>query len=103
MSSVLKKADKLSLSLISFLFQCVFQTAVENGSDVVADILLERGARIDILTPNHQTLLHLAVSPKVNNPVMLEMLLERGLDVNAQNSYGETPLMQAARSSSLGK
>lgn len=50
--------------------------------------------RIVIIKPTGQTVLHRAASQE--NVEMLELLLDRSVDVNAQTIIGRTPLMEAA-------
>ncbi|MFZ4762866.1 MAG: ankyrin repeat domain-containing protein [Alphaproteobacteria bacterium] len=50
-------------------------------------LLIQRGAPVEFIDSNQNTALHL-----VEDPEIIGLLAERGLDVNSQNDRGETPL-----------
>ena len=69
-------------------------TAVRQGYTEVVRSLLEKGARTEVRDRNfHQTLLHLAAIRGYGD--IAEILLSRGLDANAQDVYGATPIKYA--------
>jgi ankyrin repeat protein len=86
--------------------------AVANGRDDVASLLLERGALVNHVSHNRYTPLWLAASLPtyqpavasdkdqnlafVNGEVMINLLLDKGADVNQPSARGETPLHAAA-------
>ncbi|MFL6718857.1 MAG: ankyrin repeat domain-containing protein [Burkholderiaceae bacterium] len=86
--------------------------AVANGRDDVATLLLERGALVNHLSHNRCTPLWLAASAPVYQPAvasgkdqdrapadgeaMINLLLDKGADVNQPSARGETPLHAAA-------
>lgn len=70
--------------------------AVENGRDVIVQILLEQGIEIDERDSNGLTALHHAVGHR--HKTVLQILLQNGADVNACDNRGWTPIHQAAAS-----
>ena len=69
-------------------------TAVREGYTEVVRKLLEKGARTDVKDKNfHQTLLHLAAIRGYGD--IADILLSRGLDANAPDVHGVTPLRYA--------
>lgn len=70
--------------------------AVENGRDVIVQILLEQGIEIDERDSNGLTALHHAVRHR--HETVLQLLLQSGADVNACDNRGWTPIHQAAAS-----
>jgi ankyrin repeat protein len=56
--------------------------------------LLDRGADVNMVDEDGQTLLHLAVYGE--DLVMVKLLLQRGIDVNHNTNYSMTPLEAAA-------
>jgi len=74
--------------------------AVEHGQLAIVDMLLRApGINVDTrLFPRRCTVLFYAAShPGPNAQVMVNHLLDSGAHVNAQDFYGQTPLMQAIR------
>ena len=71
------------------------QMAVQNGQQELALLLLTNGANCSVLDQDRKSLLHHAA--RTSRSRLLEHLLcDRGLDVNAQDADGCTPLHQAA-------
>jgi len=69
-------------------------TAVREGYAEVVRKLLEKGARTDVKDKNfHQTLLHLAAVRGYRD--IADILLSQGLDANAPDIYGVTPVRYA--------
>jgi ankyrin repeat protein len=69
-------------------------TAVRQGYTEVVRSLLEKGSRTDVRDRNfHRTLLHLAAIYGYGD--IADMLLSRGLDANARDVYGATPVTDA--------
>eukprot|EP00831_Metopus_contortus_P082618 TRINITY_DN8976_c0_g1_i1.p1 TRINITY_DN8976_c0_g1~~TRINITY_DN8976_c0_g1_i1.p1 ORF type:complete len:350 (-),score=60.07 TRINITY_DN8976_c0_g1_i1:12-1061(-) len=56
----------------------------------LAQMLVDKGADINYVDDDGDTLLHSAA--KVNSNKNMTFLLEKGLDINARNNAGETPL-----------
>lgn len=63
----------------------------------MVELLLEAGADLQYQDELDRTLLHQALRPQSNNSVALNTLLTRGLDVNAKDIYGRTPLHHACQ------
>lgn len=64
----------------------------KSDSFAMAQLMVDHGAKIDEMDSEGNTLLHLwcgAQQPKLK---MVEFLIKQGLDVNAKNNAGETPL-----------
>jgi ankyrin repeat protein len=86
--------------------------AVANGRDDVASLLLERGALVNHASHNHCTPLWLAASVPTYQPkaasdkdqpmahgtseALIDLLLDKGANVNQPSARGETPLHAAA-------
>lgn len=56
----------------------------------MAIYLIDHGAPLDTIEGKGSTLLHRAA--RGGNPELIRLLLARGLDVNARDDYGDTPL-----------
>lgn len=68
--------------------------ALARGHQETSRVLIDAGAPLDAVTENPgDTLLHLAVMGR--NAILVRELLERGLDVNARNTFNWTPLKYA--------
>ncbi|HEX8883346.1 MAG TPA: ankyrin repeat domain-containing protein, partial [Noviherbaspirillum sp.] len=86
--------------------------AVANGRDDIVSLLLERGALVNHVSRNHCTPLWLATSvptyqpeaasdknqtmASVTSEVLINLLLDKGANVNQPSARGETPLHAAA-------
>jgi len=62
---------------------------IDNDLLSKATLLLDRGADIEARTLRGETVLHLAVS--FRNEKLVDLLLDKGANSNAKNSYGLTP------------
>lgn len=71
--------------------------AVQTENTHIAKILIENGSNINIRGNVGRSLLHIAVNK--GKPEMVELLLEKGADVNACDSYGSTPIASALTTS----
>ncbi len=70
--------------------------ALARGYRDMALFLIERGAELDPgADHNQRTLLHEAA--RGGHPELISLLVENGLDVNAEDEYGNTPLLLATR------
>ena len=63
---------------------------IESGNIQSLDSRFAHGARIDTLDDNANNLLHIA--SKSGKREMVQYFLSKGLDINAINEFGETPL-----------
>lgn len=71
--------------------------AVQTENTHIAKILIESGANMNVRGTVGRSLLHIAVNKGKHE--MVEMLLEKGADVNACDSYGSTPITSALTTS----
>ncbi|TNF70057.1 MAG: ankyrin repeat domain-containing protein [Gammaproteobacteria bacterium] len=69
--------------------------AVRCGNLEMAEILLNKGADINVLNEHFGTPLHFAVSQ--NNQEMVKFLLKKGADINIVNNEGLTPVQFATK------
>lgn len=78
----------------SSLGYTALQYAALAGNKAMFMFLLSRGAKVDILTPKGESLLH--ITPPLNNNCLdiLKAAIDRRLNVNAISSQGWTPLHQ---------
>jgi L-ascorbate metabolism protein UlaG (beta-lactamase superfamily) len=67
-----------------------FQRAAQGGSVEIAQMLLDRGAKVDAPDPEGSTSLHLAV--KKGRTEMVRFLLQKGANPKARDGKGRTPL-----------
>jgi ankyrin repeat protein len=65
--------------------------SIEYGMPEVTKFLVDRGANVRLITPSGQTMLTLAMEGR-STKKLLRLLIEKGADPNAQDSFGETPL-----------
>jgi ankyrin repeat protein len=87
-----------SIQSINFNFRIHF--AITNGDEMMYDLLEKSGAVTpSIVTDDDNTLLHWFCYKKENdkNINLLNKLLAKGCDINAQNNEQLTPLMLAAK------
>jgi ankyrin repeat protein len=63
---------------------------IESGNIGRLDSRVAHGAELSIVDTNGNTLLHIAV--KSGKREMVQYFLSKGLDINASNNFGETPL-----------
>jgi len=70
-------------------------SALRNGHQDTADILITNGADVNVRNCRGETPLNVASSGGLVKSA--ETLISRGADVNAGNSFGESPLINAAR------
>jgi hypothetical protein len=78
--------------------------AITNGDEIMYDLLEQSGALIEsILTDGDNSLLHWFCYRKENDRKLslLQKLLDKGCDINAQNRDKLTPLMIAAKSNMM--
>jgi len=68
--------------------------AAAHGHERVVEMLLQRGADVNLQNIVGVTALMLAVRYGLER--VFELLLQRGAEINKQNSYGDTALMFAA-------
>jgi ankyrin repeat protein len=73
--------------------------AVEDGGESLFELLLKSGAPISKARNGKDTILHTAAANCCSR--IVRMLLEKGLDVNAEGLYGENALHRAAQANSV--
>ena len=110
---IIKELVKAGANVNAVNVQCLGETPLfiavmdENPSLKVVEELLNSGADPNYATRSSGTsVLHIAVSPdpgfeenknnKKDIVKIIEKLIEKGADLNAQNYFGKTPLMTAA-------
>jgi ankyrin repeat protein len=71
--------------------------AIMEGQLNSAYLLLEAKSKIDVNDIDGNSLLHYAVSSKGNSLLFSIMLIDRKINLNAQNDDGDTPLMLVAK------
>ena len=71
--------------------------AVESGNLQLVQLLVQRGANLRQLKFNRETLLHDLFDSRDPSAEMVELLVKSGVDVNAQDDYGETAYYKAAQ------
>jgi ankyrin repeat protein len=70
--------------------------AIEKGFSEIVAMLLANGTQVDFIEPNDgRTLLHIAALKGYKD--LVDILLSKGSDANAEDSYGKTPLFYASR------
>ena len=57
-------------------------------------LLIANGANVHIKTKNNKSLLHIAIQKKYSLEA-IELLIRSGIDINAKDKYGNTPLHYA--------
>ena len=68
--------------------------AAQGASHQLIELLLERGAEINVQGNNRNTPLHLAFE---NDPAIVDLLLDHGADVTAEGNGGISPCQTAGR------
>ena len=71
--------------------------AVDAGSRTMVRLLLDYNAKVDIHDDLNRGLLHSAALNTSGDTGIIQLLLEKGLNVNAQDQNGKTPLHDASR------
>ncbi|XP_063901840.1 uncharacterized protein LOC135121443 [Zophobas morio] len=71
------------------------QLACLQGVDENVEMLLDFGASINIVDKNNKNALHCASESPKDNRNIIKLLIEQGMDVNAQNGNGTTALQRA--------
>jgi len=72
----------------------VLTTAIERRDPAMVELLINRGARLDVRDRRKNSALNKAA--KLGYPEMITLLVEYGADLESKNSYQYTPLMTAA-------
>lgn len=85
---------------IDYRDQSLIQFAVELRMPALVDLLVRNGADLTVLKPEHErTMLHVAAA--ANRGVNIPYLLKQGLDIDAKDADGGTPLMLAAANGAM--
>lgn len=74
-----------------------FSKAVIHGHVPVVKALLNHGVEHHVAEGSKRTLLHVACSSEKTKPEMIDLLVEKGLEINEQGDRGDTPLHNATR------
>lgn len=72
--------------------EAISRNAPERRGPTAVSILVERGARVDVVDQGGGTLLHHAASFRRVKPTLVEFLIEQGIPIDAEDAYGETAL-----------
>lgn len=64
----------------------------------IIELLLERGADVNVRDGDKYNVLHLAACGKSQNTEIIDLLIDKGADINALDQWGNTPLHHAASS-----
>lgn len=64
-----------------------------NASEALAELLMAKGACVDVVLPDGSTLLHIAAQSGYSR--IAEQLIAKGVDINAKMAYSERPLHKA--------
>lgn len=105
-SAISQAAGIGSLSIVKLLLEHASNAEREASQDAIisaaragklgmVDFLLSQGFDINYQSPGrsqgHETALLLLCATRTPYPRMLQLLLEKGADINAQSSHGDTP------------
>ena len=74
-----------------------FSKAVIHGHVSVVKALLNHGVEHHVAEGSKRTLLHVACSSGKTIPAMIDLLVEKGLQIDEQGDRGDTPLHNASR------
>lgn len=70
--------------------------AVRKGNTIIAELLIEKGADVNIKEKDGSNLLHYLIEKgRSGDTAMARLLIAKGVDVNARNNFGHTPLSMA--------
>ncbi len=72
----------------------LLHAAAGRGREVIAELLIDNGANVNVKDALAATPLHEAAN--IGDNELVELLIAKGADVNANDLYGSTPLHQAA-------
>ncbi|KAF5845942.1 hypothetical protein GGP41_008397 [Bipolaris sorokiniana] len=89
--------DEKGLSVLQAAFECPL-TKEKDTIQAITEALIEEGADAKVTYPDGKTLLHRAVSPSFSHMKIAQMLIDAGVEVNAQDSEGNTALHVATHS-----
>ena len=74
----------------------LLHTAAKRASSIeVAQKLIARGASLEAVTTNYENALHLAIM--CSNLEMVKVLISHGINIDAKDRYGNTPLLMSFR------
>lgn len=89
--------DEKGMSVLQAAFECPL-TKEKDNIQTITEALIEEGADAKVTYPDGKTLLHHAVSPSFSHMKIAQMLIDAGVEVNAQDSEGNTALHVATHS-----
>ena len=72
----------------------LLHAAAGRGREVIAELLIDNGANVNVKDALAATPLHEAAN--IGDNELVELLIAKGADVNANDIYGSTPLHKAA-------
>jgi hypothetical protein len=98
--SMLQDHSNLVFSKITFFGDTPLHTAASNGHKDVVELLLAKGADVNVVDQNNQTPLHDTAGH--GHIDVVKLLLDKGADVNPKMHGGLTPLEMATRKNHKG-
>jgi hypothetical protein len=82
---------KRKRNFLSFV-ESPLHLAIRESQMWAFQVLIKNGAKFDIINNDKENLIHYAVSGIGNAQQFIRTLVSKGVDVNQENKFGETPL-----------
>lgn len=92
--NILANHPEVGLNEVCFQGKTAIQYAIEHNNAYAAVALINGGADVTVVTPTNDTLLHLSAY-YLSDPVVINRLLSKNLDINQPNQSGMTALHYA--------
>ncbi len=91
--------NKFPIDELDYNYKTPFQIAVENNRPVIAQMLLDKGAKLVVPNIQGESILHHSV--RWNQIDLLRLYLDAGIDPNLKNQWGQTLLHVAVNHTKL--